>query len=70
MAFTLEELEAIERGIASGTLTIRYADKVRTYRSLDDMLRIRELIRGALGAGTSAATGPSRQVRPVTKTGW
>lgn len=67
VAFTLAQLEAIETAIASGSLTVRYADKMRTYRSLDDLLRIRSTIRQALGLN---GTGPSRQVRPVTRSGW
>ena len=67
VAFTQAHLDAVEAAIASGSLTVRYADKMRTYRSLDELLRIRSIIRSALGLNP---VGPTRQIRPVTRTGW
>lgn len=67
MAFTTEQLEAVERAIASGSLQVRYADKMRVYRSLDELLRIRDIMRTSLGVNGSGGT---QQIRPVTKTGW
>lgn len=46
--FSEAGLAAIEEAIAGGYLKVRYDDKEVTYRSLDEMLRIRELIRGRL----------------------
>lgn len=67
VAFTQAQLDSIEEAIASGSLTVRYADKMRTYRSLDELFRIRDVIRSALGL---VPVGLNRQVRPVTRTGW
>lgn len=49
MAFTQAQLNAIETGIAAGTTSVSYEGKSVTYRSLDEMLRIRAIIRSALG---------------------
>lgn len=49
MAWTQEQLDAIESAIANGTLSVEYADKKVTYRSLEDLLRVRDLMRKALG---------------------
>lgn len=49
MAFTQDQLDAIEEAIASGTLEVQYSDKKITYRSLNDLLRTRDLIARKLG---------------------
>ena len=48
-AFTLEQYNALNNSIAQGTLTVEYGDKTVTYRSLDEMLRIRNIIATELG---------------------
>jgi hypothetical protein len=45
MAFSIDDLEALDRSIALGATTVQYSDRTVTYRSLSDMLRIRELMR-------------------------
>lgn len=50
-SFTPEQLSILEAAIAEGTTRVRYADKTVEYRSLDEMLRIRNLMREELGAG-------------------
>lgn len=49
MAYTEQQLAALEAAIADGALTVKYGDKLTTYRSLDDMLRIRDMMRDELG---------------------
>jgi hypothetical protein len=49
MAFTQTQLDAIEEAIAAGALTVKYADKEVTYRSLNEMLRVRDMISRKLG---------------------
>lgn len=44
MAFTLDQLNALDASIAQGALTVKYADKEVTYRSLTDMLKLRTLM--------------------------
>lgn len=53
MAWTLQQYEALQAAIADGALTVKYADKTVTYRSLDEMIRILNMIAGALGLGTA-----------------
>jgi hypothetical protein len=52
MAFTLGQLEAIDEAITSGSMSVSYNGKSVTYRSLDDMLRIRGIISRQLGLTT------------------
>ena len=47
--FTEAGLAAIEEAIAGGYTTIEYDQKRITYRSLDELLRIRNMIRARLG---------------------
>lgn len=54
MAFTQTQLDALETAIATGSLEASFDGKHVKYRSLDEMMRIRETIRGALGlSGTT-----------------
>jgi len=47
--FNLEGLKKLEDAIAQGVLIVKYSDKSITYRSLDEMLRTRNLMRKSLG---------------------
>ena len=47
--FTIEQLEALDRAIASGTLRAKYDTHEVQYRSIDEMFRVRALMREALG---------------------
>lgn len=49
MSYTLEQLTALENAIAQGATEVQYADKRVTYRSLDEMNRIRQQMREELG---------------------
>jgi hypothetical protein len=55
MAFTQPQLDVLEGAIATGSLSCEFDGKRVTYRSLDEMMRIRETIRGALGLTSPAA---------------
>jgi len=48
MAWTQTDLDAIEASIKTGQLDVRFGDRRVLYRSLDEMLKIRDLIRGSL----------------------
>ncbi len=52
MAFTLEQYESLKAAVAEGALSVRYADKSVTYRSLDEMLRLLKLMATELGLNT------------------
>ena len=49
MAFSQAQLDAIENAIAAGVTTVSYEGKSSSFRSLDDMLRVRDILRRALG---------------------
>ena len=49
MGYTTAKLDALEDAIASGELTVKYQDRVVTYRSLEEMRSIRQEMRQALG---------------------
>lgn len=48
-AFTVERLEALEAAIAEGVRRVKYSDKEIEYRSIDEMLKVRNLMREKLG---------------------
>ena len=47
--FTLKQLASLEKAIADGVLIVKYSDKMVTYRSLDEMIRTRDIMRRELG---------------------
>lgn len=55
MAFTQVQLDAIEEAIASGATRITYEGKSVEYGSLDTLLRVRSIIRRALGLDPAAS---------------
>ena len=48
MAWTQEQLDSLDAALAEGVLTVKYQDKTVTYRSVDEMLKLRHLMRRAL----------------------
>jgi hypothetical protein len=54
MAFTQTQLDNLESAIATGSLSCEFDGKRVQYRSLDEMMRIRETMRSALGLAGSA----------------
>ena len=60
MAYTQAHLAAVERAIARGEKVVRYGDRTVEYRSVDELIKARDLIRTEL----AKAAGPrSRVVR-------
>lgn len=51
MAYTLSDLEAIERAIATGARRVKFEDREVEYRSTTELERTRDSIRRALGLG-------------------
>ena len=64
MAWTNQDLEEIERAIATGELTVRFGDRLVTYRSMDELLAARVAIKRDLYA---QARGPSRASYSVAR---
>jgi len=61
MGFTREQLGILEAAIAQGALDVNYGDKRVTYRSLNEMMRIRDLMKKELGLSGSSGTGNSNR---------
>ncbi|RQZ24175.1 hypothetical protein DIE14_21930 [Burkholderia sp. Bp9017] len=59
MAFTQNDLIAVERAIASGALTVEYNGKKTTFRSVQELLAARDLIKADVAAA-SGTGGRSR----------
>lgn len=55
-SWTTEDLTAIEVAIASGTRRVKYKDRDVEYSSLSELLKIRDLIRAALGVTSGRNT--------------
>lgn len=70
MAFSKVQLDAIEEAIAAGSTSISYEGKSITYRSLDEMMRIRGIIRRALGIDSAKSAtvlaAHDRGIAPVS----
>jgi len=49
MAFTQAQLDALEEAIAQGVLEVKYQDREVRYRSMNQMLQLRDLMRRSLG---------------------
>lgn len=50
MAYTTEQMTALQDAIAQGVLSVEYSDKKVTYRSLDEMRTILADMKKELGA--------------------
>ncbi len=60
MAYTQKHLDAVEAAIGRGEKIVRYADRTVEYRSVDELIQARDLIRTSL---TNAAGPRSLVVR-------
>ena len=54
MAYTQADLDRLNRAIAGAELEVSYADKRVKFRSLDELIKARDLVQKEL------ATGPAR----------
>lgn len=48
MAFTQTQLDALDNAIAMGVLSVMYGNKTVQYRSVDDMIKTRNLMYNSL----------------------
>lgn len=55
-SFTQDQLTALEGAIAEGALRVKYSDKEVEYRSLEEMLKIRDMMRNALGLNSTCSS--------------
>ncbi|GHD60358.1 MULTISPECIES: phage head-tail joining protein [Jeongeupia] len=60
--FTLDDLNELSRAIASGELTIERDNRKVTYRSMDELMTARNLVRNDLIRAGLIRDGDSRSV--------
>jgi hypothetical protein len=68
MAYTQADLDRLDAVIARGELTVEFADRRVTYRSMEELLQARAVIADALAAASS--TPRPRQYYPVVRKGF
>ena len=68
MAYTLSQLATIEEAIASGTLRVEIDGRVVVYQSLDQLLKLRDLMKAELGVATPS-TARGRVWSPTISSG-
>ena len=56
MPYTQDQLDSLEEAITIGATSVSYEGKSVTYRSLDDMLQLRRIMRESLGISSGKAT--------------
>lgn len=47
--FTQEQLDALTEAISQGAVKVKYSDKEVEYRSLEEMMKIRDMMKQELG---------------------
>lgn len=52
MAFTQTDLDNIKKAIASAELSVRIGETLVTYRSTDELLKVKRVIEAELTSGT------------------
>ena len=57
MAFTTQDLAAIDAAIASGELTVSHNGRTVTYRSMTDLLKARATVTAELASAESGRSG-------------
>ena len=59
MAFSQSDLDAIRTAIARGERVVQFADRMVTYRTMDELFAAEERIARALTAGTTTTSKQS-----------
>lgn len=67
MAWTSDDLVVLEKAIATGATSVEYADKKVQYRSLEEMLKVRDMIRDELGLNGEDPSNAGRKYASFSK---
>lgn len=62
MAFVQADLDAVDRAIASGELSVRTNDRAITYRSMSELIEARATIVAALAAQAASTAAAPRHM--------
>lgn len=68
MAFTQTQLDAIESAIASGELKVVFDGREVMYRSVDDLIKARNLVKSALEASGATPKATRTSYASVSRT--
>jgi hypothetical protein len=63
MSWTQSDLDALDAAIKSPVLTVRFADRTVTYRSMNELIMARNLARDSIQASAGTATPRASYVR-------
>lgn len=69
MAFTTDQLTALEEAIASGQLSVRFNNHEIRYQSTSEMIALRDRMRSELGIAQTDSRTRSRAINFVTSKG-
>lgn len=69
MAYSTTDLDALDKAIASGALSLELAGRKITYRSVDELLKARDHVAGELARAGSRRRGSSFRFRFTTGRG-
>jgi adenylate kinase len=61
MAFTQTDLDAVNAAVASGELKIEVAGRMVMYRSMDELIKARDIIQADLASAATASTSAVRR---------
>ncbi|WP_043309296.1 phage head-tail joining protein [Pseudomonas sp. ML96] len=67
MAYTLEQYTKLQEAIAGGELSVRYADRSVQYRTLDEMVRLLQLMEADLFPSNGGGSGGRRRYASFSK---
>lgn len=70
MAFSASDLTAIENAIKSGELEVEYGDRRVKYRSVPELMKAYEIIKGSINEPTLASSRKAKQVRFASQRGF
>ena len=70
MAFSASDLIAIETAIKSGELEVEYGDRRVKYRSVSELMKAYELIKGAVNEPSATSSRKAKQVRFASQRGF
>lgn len=65
--YTLEQYQTLSDAIATGALEVEYGDKSVKYRSLDEMIRILQLMKNCLFPDSTTGVNSGRKFASFSK---
>ena len=68
-SWTQEQLDALNAAIAEGALRVKYQDKEVEYRSLSDMLKLKQIMEDCLAQQDGGNNGGGRRMIGVWGSG-